>query len=150
MKPAQKILKRIMILAVLIWASVGPAAAGGYDWSFKVVKYYAKTKLKAQIVLKPEAPEDLTECEHIVLEVRYRPEPFWRRTWTGKLVTRDSHLEALTKLAERSQSGESVRIGMIGQGLPEDRLPCSWGARGLTILSEEREQTAVYALHRPV
>ena len=39
-------------------------------------------------------------CERSVIVVRYDPEPFWRRTWTGRLVTWRKHVAAFKLLQE--------------------------------------------------
>lgn len=138
-------------------SSTGWAIAGGVDWSFDILSYDARSALSADISIRfsgdagTERPAIAQACPVIVLEVDYRPEPFWRRTWTRNLVTRQTHRDALRTLVSSHDGGRTVRIGMMGaQGLPQGSTTCSWSARGLSTFPDEGMQGPIYAFFHPV
>jgi len=145
------------VALTISFSSTGSAIAGGVDWSFDIVSYDAKSAMSADISIRfsgnagTERPAIAQACPVIVLEVDYRPEPFWRRTWTRNLVTRRTLRDALRTLASSHEDGRTVRIGMMGaQGLPQGSTACSWSARGLSTFPDEGMQGPIYAFFYPV
>lgn len=133
------------------------AHAGGYERPFDIVEYKSLGRLSAIITLRPvwnEAsadPADYATCDLIKLKVSYHPEPFWRKTWSGRLVTRDTQRHALQTLAEAAGKKQTTNIGMFGsRGLPTLGNECTWKARGLAVLANEGALSSVYAFHDPV
>jgi len=150
----------IQVLVVTLTASLsfpGRVSAGGVDWPFEIVSYDAKGVMSAHVSLSLTGNHDTPRpaivgaCPIVVLEVDFRPEPFWRRTWTRNLVTRQTHREALRALAVSHEDGKTVRIGMMGsQGLPQGSTACSWSARGLAPLPDDGRQGPIYAFFYPI
>jgi hypothetical protein len=137
--------------AVLLLLLPIVASAGGVSWSFRVASFEEGSP--AKVVLRPveQVPWFAESCSEISVSLRFKREPFWRRTWSRDLVTREKHELALKSLQAASESGTPIRFGSIGTGL--SAIPgssCSFLSNGLAELKEESGATAIYSFYEPV
>ncbi|ABA20054.1 conserved hypothetical protein [Trichormus variabilis ATCC 29413] len=147
--------KSTLTLLCLVWVLIPHGAiAGGSSWEYQVVKFNKTSPTSAQFSLRrtrrePDYPRK--ECKEIVVRARYRPEAFWRRTWS-RFVSRRTQNQALRLLQESFQKKKPIRFGEIGSGLKKvNSKTCVFESRGLDVRQEHpSKQNAVYSYHDPI
>lgn len=147
--------KPTLTLLCLLWAFIPHAAiAGGSSWEYQVVKFNKTSPTSAEFSLRPTRREQdypRRECKEIVVRARYRPEAFWRKTWS-RSVSRRTQNQALRLLQESFQKKKPTRFGVIGTGLKEvNGKSCVFESRGLDVRKEHpSKQNAVYSYYDPI
>jgi hypothetical protein len=144
-------MRRGAALAAALWAAMpGAAAAGASDAAVRVLDFAPLGPGAAVAALAPagvEAGWIGGDCGAIALEIRWRPEPFWRRTWS-RVATRERHEAALARLAGAAGSGAALRLGAFGALTPAG--DCAFAARGLGLLPSAEGGAVVMAFDGPV
>ncbi|BAB74195.1 alr2496 [Nostoc sp. PCC 7120 = FACHB-418] len=147
--------KSTLTLLCLLWVLIPHVAiAGGSSWEYQVVKFKKTSPTSAEFSLRPTRREQnhpRKECKEIVVRARYRPEAFWRRTWS-RFVSRRTQNQALRLLAESFQKKKPTRFGEIGTGLKKvNGKACVFESRGLDVRQEHpSKQNAVYSYHESI
>jgi hypothetical protein len=147
--------KPTLSLLCLLWVLIAHTAiAGGSSWEYQVVKFNQTSPTSAEFSLRPTRREQdypRRECKEIVVRARYRPEAFWRRTWS-KFVSRRTQNQALRLLQESFQNKKTTRFGEIGTGLKKvNGKSCVFESRGLDVRQEHpSKQNAVYSYYNPI
>ena len=149
----KQLLSTIVLGLALVWGAA--AHAGGHSGWFKIVSVEGDSSSAFRLtLLKHSGENDFLEnwrCERTVIVVRYDPEPFWRRTWTGRLVTWQKHVAAFKFLQEARAKNAPFRLGMMGaRGLPESDRQCELLARGLARLPEHGGSFGIYGFYHPM
>ncbi len=140
----------VAVLSVFLASS---ASAGGDDWKFRVEKFSPGKKGAATLVLRAaESVEaSLGGCEVLTVHVAFKPEPFWRRTWSSGTVSRKTHADALELLRKAEETQTHIRFGSMGHGVVLDAEgKCVAHTRGLAVFGAGGEEEAVYGFHDPI
>lgn len=145
---------KIQILTILLlFLFPKVASSGGVSWLFEISEMQKINKLSATITLKyaEENQNFPYSCKEIKVTIKYKPE-LWGKTWSGSLVTKLTHQEALAFLYDSFNSGKKIRFGSFGTGLvPKSSSDtCHFLSRGLDIIEEEEGVQAVYSFHNPI
>lgn len=141
---------RIALLTAFVAAL--DARAGGADALMRVVSAERQSPLAATLVLAPLPNGDpfriFQGCERVEVRVRYAPEPFFQRSWTGAQVTRETVRRALDHLGAATGP---VRFGFIGGGLPVVAgAPCERRSRGLSFEADGSGPALILSFHDPI
>ncbi|AUT01510.1 hypothetical protein CLI64_14545 [Nostoc sp. CENA543] len=147
--------KSSLTLLCLLWVLIPHAAiAGGASWEYHIVKFRRTSQTSAEFSLRPTRREQnypRKECQEILVRAQYRPEAFWRNTWS-KFVSRKTQSQALNVLAEAFKQKKPTRFGEIGTGLKKvNGKACVFESRGLDVRQEHpSKQNAIYSYHEPI
>ncbi|MGH1392982.1 MAG: hypothetical protein ACRAVC_02965 [Trichormus sp.] len=147
--------KSTLTLLCLLWVLIPHTAiAGGASWEYQVVKFQRTSPTSAQFSLRSTRREQnypRRECKEIIVRARYRPEAFWRQTWS-RFVSRRTQNQALNLLQEAFKQKKPTRFGEIGTGLKKvNGKACVFESRGLDVRQEHpNQQNAVYSYHDPI
>lgn len=149
--------KPIFTLLCLLWVFIPYAAsAGGSSWEYQVVKFNRTSPTSAEFSLRPTTLVDdyanpRRQCKEISIRAQYRPEVFWRRTWSI-FVTENIQHQALRILEEAFQNKKPTRFGEMATGLKKvNGFSCVFESRGLDVRYEHTTlQNAVYSYYEPV
>jgi hypothetical protein len=147
--------KPTLSLLCLLWVLIPHTAiAGGSSWEYQVVKFNKTSPTSAEFSLRPTRREQdypRRECKEIVVRARYRPEAFWRKTWS-RSVSRRTQNQALRLLQESFQKKKPTRFGEIGTGLKKvNGKSCVFESRRLDVRQEHpSKQNAVYSYYNPI
>ncbi|MCM0593410.1 MAG: hypothetical protein HEQ35_01300 [Gloeotrichia echinulata IR180] len=146
-----QLLSLVCLLGVLIPHA---AIAGGSSWEYQVVKFKKTSPTSAEFSLRPTRREQdypKKECKEILVRARYRPEAFWRKTWS-RFVSEKTQNQAIRLLEEAFQKKKPTRFGEMATGLKKvNGKSCVFDSRGLDVRQENpSKQNAVYSYHDPI
>ncbi|HIK04845.1 MAG TPA: hypothetical protein IGS40_09025 [Trichormus sp. M33_DOE_039] len=147
--------KPTLILLCWLWIFIPSVAiAGGSSWEYQVVNFKKTSPTSAEFSLRPTKREQnypRRECKEIIVRAQYRPEAFWRQTWS-RFVSRRTQNQALRLLEESFQKKKPTRFGEIATGLKKvNGKACVFESRGLDVRQEHpSKQNAVYSYYDPI
>ncbi|RUT03832.1 hypothetical protein DSM106972_047460 [Dulcicalothrix desertica PCC 7102] len=147
--------KFISTLICLLWLLTSDAvSAGGSSWEYQVVKFKKTSPTSAEFFLRHTRQKHnypRKQCKEILVRAQYRPEAFWRKTWS-RFVSEKTQNQALLLLEEAFQKKKPTLFGEMAIGLKKvNGKSCVFESRGLNILYEHiSKQNVVYSYYDPI
>lgn len=147
--------KSILSLLCLLWVLTPSIVnAGGSSWKYQIINFKKISPTSAEFFLRHTRQEDnypRKQCKEILVRAQYRPEPFWRKTWS-RFVSEKTQNQALLLLEEAFQKKKPTLFGEMATGLKKvNGKSCVFESRGLNVLYEHiSKQNVVYSYYDPI
>jgi hypothetical protein len=133
---AEMLLKAVAFafLALIIAA---PASAGTMTYKYGVERFEPAGDLRASARLRPilHQPSGASPCALLEMQIQFRPEPFWRRTWSRDVKAAD-HRQAVATIEARFQKKGALEVGVFDTLRPNARGTCRIAVRGIRVTPE--------------
>ncbi len=130
-------LLKAVAFAVLALVIAAPASAGTMTYRYGVERFEPAGDLRASARLRPIAHQasGTNPCALVEMQIAFKPEPFWRRTWSRDVKAAD-HREAVATIQARFRSKGALEVGVFDALRPDARGTCRIAVRGIRLSPE--------------
>lgn len=130
-------LSRAVAVALLALVVAAPASAGTMTYRYGVERFEPAGDLRASARLRPIAHQasGTNPCAVVEMQIEFRPEPFWRRTWSRDVKAAD-HRRAVATMEARFRSKAALEVGVFDALRPDARGTCRISVRGIRLSPE--------------
>jgi len=143
---AEMLLKTVAF-ALLALNIAAPATAGTMTYRYDVERFEPAGDLRASARLRPilHQPSGANPCALVEMQIQFRPEPFWRRTWSRDVKAAD-HRRGVATIEARFQRKGALEFGVFDTLRPDARGTCRIAVRGIRVTPEG----SILAFTKPV
>ena len=140
-------LLKAVAFAFLTLNIAAPATAGTMTYRYDVERFEPAGDLRASARLRPilHQPSGANPCALVEMQIQFRPEPFWRRTWSRDVKAAD-HRRGVATIEARFQRKGALEFGVFDTLRPDARGTCRIAVRGIRVTPEG----SILAFTKPV